>query len=50
MKENLIRISTYAKREKITVPAVYKRIQTGKVTCVKIDGVKFIKIDDDENN
>ena len=41
---NLIKVSTYARQEGTSVPAVYKRINTGSVECVEIDGVKFIKI------
>ena len=43
-KSKLIKVSTYARQEGISVPAVYKRINTGSVECVEIDGVKFIKI------
>lgn len=50
MEENLIRISTYAKREGISVVAVYKRIKTGQLTCVEIDGVKFVKLNKNEEN
>ena len=50
MEENLIRISTYAKREDISVVAVYKRIKTGQLTCVEIDGVKFVKLNKNEEN
>lgn len=41
---NLIKVSTYARQEGISVPAVYKRINAGSVECVEIDGVKFIKV------
>lgn len=41
--ENLLRISTYAQQEGISVPAVHKRIRAGKIECVVIDDVKFIK-------
>ena len=44
---NLIKVSTYARQECISVPAVYKRINTGRVECVEIDGVKFIKVNSD---
>ena len=50
MEGNLIRISTYAKREGISVVAVYKRIKTGQLTCVEIDGVKFVKLNKNEEN
>lgn len=46
----LVKISTYAKQEGISVPAVYKRIESGKIECVVIDGVKFIKNENDEDN
>ena len=42
-KLNLIKVSTYASQQGISVAAVYKRINTGKIECVEIDGVKFIK-------
>ena len=44
---NLIKVSTYARKEGISVPAVYKRINAGSVECVEIDGVKFIKVNND---
>lgn len=43
-KTKLIKVSTYARQEGISVPAVYKRINAGNVECVEIDGVKFIKV------
>ena len=43
-KSKLIKVSTYARQEGISVPAVYKRINAGSVECVEIDGVKFINI------
>ena len=46
-KLNLIKVSTYARLEGISVPAVYKRINAGSVECVEIDGVKFIKVNND---
>lgn len=46
-KSNLIKVSTYARQEGISVPAVYKRIKAGSVECVEIDGVKFIKVNND---
>ena len=45
-KSKLIKVSTYANQQGISVPAVYKRINTGKIECVEIDGVKFIKTKD----
>lgn len=41
-KSKLIKVSTYARQEGISVPAVYKRINAGSVECVEIDGVKFV--------
>ena len=49
-KLNLIKVSTYANQQGISVPAVYKRINTGKIECVEIDGVKFIKPKDNGQN
>ena len=46
-KSKLIKVSTYARQEGISVPAVYKRIKVGSVECVEIDGVKFIKVNND---
>lgn len=46
-KSKLIKVSTYARLEGISVPAVYKRIKAGSVECVEIDGVKFIKVKND---
>lgn len=46
-KTKLIKVSTYARQEGISVPAVYKRIKVGSVECVEIDGVKFIKVNND---
>ena len=46
-KSKLIKVSTYARQEGISVPAVYKRINAGNVECVEIDGVKFIKVNND---
>ena len=43
-KSKLIKVSTYANQQGISVPAVYKRINTGKIDYVEIDGVKFIKV------
>ena len=47
-KSKLIKVSTYASQQGISVVAVYKRINTGKIECVEIDGVKFIKVKDED--
>ena len=46
-KSKSLKVSTYARQEGISVPAVYKRINAGSVECVEIDGVKFIKVNND---
>ena len=46
-KSKLIKVSTYARQEGISVPAVYKRINAGSVECIEIDGVKFINVSND---
>lgn len=47
MAKNLIKVSTYAKREGVSVQWVYKLIKEKKLKSKTIDGVKFIE---DENN
>ena len=41
--ENLVRVSTYAQKNNWSTTHVYDLINEGKVACVVIDGVKFIK-------
>jgi hypothetical protein len=41
--EQLIRVSTYAKQEDISVQTVYDRIKDGKLKAIIIDGIKYIK-------
>ena len=45
MKVNseLVKVSTYAKEKGISVQAVYKQIEKGRLESVKIDGIVFIK-------
>lgn len=38
----LISVTTYAKRKKLTRPAVYYQIEHGLVPHEKIDGVPFV--------
>ena len=47
-KSKLIKVSTYASQQGISVTAVYKRINAGSVECVEIDGVKFIKVKNED--
>ena len=47
-KSKLIKVSTYANQQGNSVTAVYKRINAGNVECVKIDGVKFIKVKNED--
>ena len=49
-KSKLIRVSTYANQQGISVTAVYKRINVGQLTCVEIVGVKFVKDNQNEEN
>lgn len=46
MKEikDLKKVSTYAKEKGVSVQAIYKQIACGKIECVIIDGVKFIRV------
>jgi hypothetical protein len=41
--EKLIRVSTYAKQENISVQTVYDRIKDGKLKAIIIDGIKYIE-------
>lgn len=41
-ESNLIRVSTYARRHKLSVQAVYKQIEQNKIKSVIIDNVKFV--------
>lgn len=45
-KYRLQKISNYAKDNGISVVAVHKRINTGKLSIEEIDGVKFVKVFD----
>ena len=41
--EKLIRVSTYAKQEDVSVQTVYDRIKDGKLKAIVIDGIKYIE-------
>lgn len=41
--EKLIRVSTYAKQEDISVQTVYDRIKDGKLKAIIIDGIKYVE-------
>ena len=45
MKVNseLVKVSTYAKEKGISVQAVYKQIEKGRLESVKLDNVRFVK-------
>jgi hypothetical protein len=40
--DNLIKVSTYIKREGISATEAYRRIKSGKLSTKKIDGIIFI--------
>ena len=40
--ENLIRVSTYAKKMKKTPSWIYKLARKGELNIIEIDGVKFV--------
>lgn len=42
--ETLRTIHNYAKMEGVSLSAIYKRISTGKLTPVVIDGMKFVDL------
>lgn len=39
----LVKVSTYAKEKGISVQAVYKQIEKGRLESVKLDGVMFVR-------
>lgn len=41
--QKLVRVSTYAQQKGVSVQAIYKQIDTGKVSSIKIDGITFIE-------
>lgn len=47
-KERLITIRNYAEMKGVTVPAVYLWEKQKKVSTTKIDGVKFVVLNDEE--
>ena len=46
MKENkkIVKISTYARDNNLSVQWVYKLIEKGELTLVEIDGMKFVQL------
>ena len=44
--EKLLKISSYARKINKSVQYVYHLSNIGKIEVVKIDGVKFVKIED----
>lgn len=47
MKQNLVKVSTYATFMGLSTMAVYKQIERGAVVSQKIDEVTFIVVDDE---
>ena len=45
---NLVKVSTYAKENNISVQTVYNWMKEGRVNGNTIDGVKFVILDDNE--
>lgn len=42
--QKLVRVSTYAQQKGVSVQAIYKQIEAGKMSSIKIDGITFIEI------
>lgn len=42
--KKLVRVSTYAQQKGVSVQAIYKQIEAGKMSSIKIDGITFIEI------
>lgn len=48
--EDLVKVSTYAKQHNVSVQAVYTWILDKRIQAVEIDGVKFIKVKNSQDN
>lgn len=48
MYENLVTSNTYAKMKGVTTECVRQWALQGKVTSIKIDGIRFIELSEDE--
>jgi hypothetical protein len=44
--EKLLKISSYARKEKKSVQHIYHLSREGKIKVIEIDGVKFVEIKD----
>lgn len=49
MNEKLKKVSTYAKEKGISVQAVYKKIEKGQIESFKLDGVTFVRQNEDKS-
>lgn len=47
-KENLVKVSTYARQHNVSVQTIYNKIERGELKVQIIDGVKFIKLESNE--
>lgn len=45
----LVKVSTYAKEKGISVQAVYKKIEKGQIESFKLDGVTFVRQNEDKS-
>jgi predicted site-specific integrase-resolvase len=41
----LLKVSTYARQNNVSVQTIYDKIKDGKLKVVIIDGVKFIRVE-----
>lgn len=48
MYENLVTSNTYAKMKGVTTECVRQWVLQGKVKSIKIDGIRFIELSEDE--
>lgn len=46
----LKRVSTYARKKKVSVQTIYNQINNGTLKSVKIDGVTFVEIEKEDEN
>ena len=50
LNESYVKISTYAKMKNISSTRVYQLELLGKIEIIKIDGMKFVNLEKENNN
>lgn len=50
LNESYVKVSTYAKMKNISSTRVYQLELLGKIEIIKIDGMKFVKLKNENDN